>query len=243
MIRRVSLFATCLVDLFFPEVGDSVVEVLRRAGVDVEFPRDQTCCGQPAFNAGYVDEARRVATKWLRDFEGAEAVVVPSGSCATMVRRFYGQLFADDLSRHAAAEAMAGRVFEFSQFLVDIAKVEDVGAELRERVTVHDGCHALRELGIRDQPRRLLRRVRGLELVEMKGADRCCGFGGTFAIEFGGISAAMVDDKIAAIHATGATSVVSTDCSCLMHVRGRLQRIDSSVRCRHVAEVLASGAR
>lgn len=242
-MTRVSLFATCLVDLFFPEVGDAVVEVLRRAGVGVDFPEAQTCCGQPAFNAGFHAEAREVARKWVRDFESADAIVVPSGSCATMIRRFHPDLFAGDPALRAASEAIGERTYELSQFLVRVLQVEDFDAELRERVTVHDGCHALRELGIREEPRRLLRRVRGLELVEMAGADRCCGFGGTFAVDFGGISSAMADDKVAAIRASGASTVVSTDCSCLMHVRGRLQRLGSAVRCRHLAEVLAGGAR
>ncbi len=239
MARRVSLFATCLVDQLFPSVGLAVAEVLERLGWTVEFPEGQTCCGQPAFNSGYWDEARQVARHCLQVFREAEYVVVPSGSCAAMVSRHYRELFHKEPEVLAEAEALAGRVWEFSRFLLEVARVEDVGARYDGIVTYHDGCHALRELGIREGPRRLLAHVRGLVLKEMDIAEECCGFGGTFSVKFPEISGAMARTKIASILRTGADTVVSTDSSCLMQLRGALLRAGASVRTLHLAEVLA----
>ncbi len=213
-----------------------MVRVLRRIGCEVYFPEEQTCCGQPAFNSGYWDEARPVAQQFLKVFEKAELVVGPSGSCVTMVRKFYPELMGDP--------SLAGlrKFYEFSEFLCDVAKVEDVGASFAHKVTVHDSCHALRELGIREGPRRLLKNVRGLELVEMRNSDECCGFGGTFAVKFGMISAAMGDTKSENAIASGAEFVTSVDPSCLMHLDGVLRRKNAAVQTIHLAEILASEA-
>ena len=223
---RVSIFVTCIVDQVFPRVGIAMAEVLERAGCEIDFRQDQTCCGQPAFNSGYVDEARRVAAHFLKVFDGAEYIVVPSGSCASMLSHHY--------------DRPDPRVWEFSKFLVDVLHVEDVGARLDRVVTYHDSCHALRELKIKDVPRRLLANVRGLRLAEMDAAEECCGFGGTFSVKFPDISGAMARTKIDSIVRSGADTVVSIDSSCLMQLQGALSRAGSSIRTMHLAEVLAS---
>jgi L-lactate dehydrogenase complex protein LldE len=228
---RVSLFVTCIVDQVFPRVGMAMAEVLERAGCEVEFREAQTCCGQPAFNSGYRDEARDVARHFLKVFEGAEYIVVPSGSCTSMIAHHY----ADVLEGHHEK-----RVWEFSSFLVDVLKVDDVGAKLDRVVTYHDSCHALRELKIHDAPRRLLQNVRGLRLAEMDAAQECCGFGGTFSVKFADVSGAMARTKIDSILRTGADTVVSIDSSCLMQLQGVLSRTGSTVKTMHLAEVLAS---
>jgi L-lactate dehydrogenase complex protein LldE len=240
MGQRVSLFVTCLVDQLFPKVGMAMVEVLERLGYTVDFPENQTCCGQPAFNSGYRAEARAVARHFLDVFQEAEYIVTPSGSCASMAGHHFAELFQKEPETLERARALGQRVWEFSKFLVEVAGVEDVGARLEEVVTFHDGCHALRELGVRDQPRRLLARVRGLELREMQPAEECCGFGGTFSVKFAELSGAMARTKIEAILRTGARAVVSTDSSCLMQIQGALSRDGSPVRTMHLAEVLAS---
>jgi len=240
MSQRVSLFVTCIVDQIFPKIGLAVAEVLERLGFSVDFPEAQTCCGQPAFNSGYPDEARAVARHFLDVFEASETIVVPSGSCASMISRHFPDLFRDDPPALARAESLARRVWEFSAFLTQVAGAEDVGARLDAVVTFHDGCHALRELGIQDGPRRLLARVRGLELREMQPAAECCGFGGTFSVKFAELSGAMARAKIDAIARTGADTVVSLDPSCLMQIRGALSRAGSNIRTLHLAEVLAS---
>lgn len=226
MKPRVSIFVTCLVDQFFPGAGMAMAEVLERAGCEIEFREGQTCCGQPAFNSGFVQEAREVEQYFLKVFEGAEHIVVPSGSCAAMIAHHYAE--------------PDPRVWEFSQFLVNFLKIEDVGARFEGVVTYHDSCHALRELRIKDAPRRLLRNVRGLELVEMEPAEECCGFGGTFSVKFPDISGAMARTKIDAILRTGAQTVVSIDSSCLMQIQGALSRAGAATRTMHLAEVLAS---
>lgn len=237
---NVSLFVTCLVDLFFPEVGEATVQVLRRLGVTVDFPAGQTCCGQPAFNSGYWGEARAAAQHFLDVFENAAGpLVTPSGSCAFMVKHEYPRLFADDVKQHARAVALAERVYELSDFLVNVLGVQDVGARYRGRCTYHASCHLTRGLGVVEPPLHLLRAVEGLECVEMSDADRCCGFGGTFAVKMAEVSSAMVEDKIAAIRETGADTVVACDMGCLMQITGALQRVDPSIRGRHLAQVLA----
>lgn len=240
MSKRVSLFVTCIVDQLFPKVGMAMAGVLERLGYQVDFPEDQTCCGQPAFNSGYRAEARAVARHFLDTFESSEAIVVPSGSCTAMVTHHFAELFGKEPDTLARVHAVGKRVWEFSSFLTDVAGVEDVGARLEEVVTFHDGCHGLRELGIRSAPRRLLACVRGLELREMLPAEECCGFGGTFAVKFAELSGAMARTKIEAIERTGAKTVVSLDPSCLMQIQGALMRAGSSVRTMHLAEVLAS---
>lgn len=240
MALRVSLFVTCIVDQLFPDVGMAMAEVLERAGCEVDFLEAQTCCGQPAFNSGYREEARAVATHFLDVFDGAEYIVVPSGSCASMASHHYRELFREDPQRLRQAERIAPRIFEFSKFLVEVARVEDVGARFEHVITYHDSCHALRELKIKDAPRRLLAHVRGLELREMDAAEECCGFGGTFSVKFPGVSGGMARAKIDSIMRTGADAVVSIDSSCLMQLRGALSRAGLPVRTLHLAEVLAS---
>lgn len=233
---RVSLFVTCVVDQVFPQVGIAMAEVLERAGCEVEFREAQTCCAQPAFNSGYRDEARTVAEHFLTTFEGAENIVVPSGSCCSMISHHFAELFPGDKRVHE----LEPRVFEFSQFLIDVLKVEDVGASFDGLVTYHDSCHALRELKIKDGPRKLLQNVRGLQLVEMEPAEECCGFGGTFSVKFPEISGGMARTKIDAIERTGAGTVVSIDSSCLMQLQGALRRAGSKIQTMHLAEVLAA---
>jgi L-lactate dehydrogenase complex protein LldE len=239
---RVALFVTCLVDQFFPSVGEATVRLLRRLGVDVEFPEGQTCCGQPAFNTGYWNEAREVAARMLTIFEPYDYVVAPSGSCVTMVKHFYADLFRPDEKKLRQAASLGAKTYELSQFLIHVLKKEDVGARFNARVTYHDSCHGLRGLGIADEPRRLLRAVRGLELAEMESSDHCCGFGGTFAIKMADISVAIVREKVETIRRTGARYVVGLDTSCLMQIAGLLHRQKIPIRTLHLAEVLSRQA-
>jgi L-lactate dehydrogenase complex protein LldE len=232
MAARVSLFVTCIVDQVFPNVGIAMAGILERLGYRVEFPEAQTCCGQPAFNSGYRDEARSVAQHFLKVFRDAEYVVVPSGSCAAMIAHHYAELFDD-------AQALP-RVFEFSQFLLEVAGVDDLGARFEGVVTYHDSCHALRDLKIKQGPRRLLSKVQGLELREMDIAEECCGFGGTFSVKFAEVSGSMARTKIDSILRTKADTVVSIDSSCLMQLQGAMSRAGLPIRTLHLAEVLAS---
>jgi L-lactate dehydrogenase complex protein LldE len=218
----------------------AMASVLERLGYRVDFPENQTCCGQPAFNNGYWAEARNVARHFLDTFENSERIVAPSGSCTAMVVNHYAELFRNEPEVLLRIEALRARIWEFSAFLTDVAAVEDVGAKMEEVVTFHDGCHALRELGIHNGPRRLLARVRGLELREMEPAGECCGFGGTFSVKFDELSRNMARSKVEAIVRTGAGVVVSLDPSCLMQIRGALDRAGARVRTLHLAEVLAS---
>jgi L-lactate dehydrogenase complex protein LldE len=238
---RVALFVTCLVDQLWCSVGTSTVKVLERAGCTVEFDERQTCCGQPAFNTGYRSDARKVAERFIKVFEesDAEAIVSPSGSCTAMVHHF-PELFPESLEWQLRARAIAERTFELSSFLVHVLKKQDVGAKFHGRVTWHDACHALRDLSIRNEPRTLIRNVRGAELVEMENADACCGFGGTFSVKYPEISVAILDQKIEAIERSGVDAVISGDASCLMQIGGRLSRIGSKTRVMHLAELLAS---
>jgi L-lactate dehydrogenase complex protein LldE len=238
---KVGLFVTCLVDQLWSSVGTSTVEVLRRAGCEVEFDERQTCCGQPAFNTGYRTEARRVAQRFIELCEDSDAefIVSPSGSCTAMVHH-YESLFSDDDTWRPRAHAVAGRTFELSSFLVRELKLTDVGARFKGRVTWHDACHGLRELGVHNEPRTLIRQVRDAEFVELANADACCGFGGTFSVKYPEISAAILDQKIEAIERAGVDAVVSGDASCLMQIGGRLSRIGSKARVMHLAELLAS---
>jgi L-lactate dehydrogenase complex protein LldE len=238
---RVSLFVTCLVDQFHPEIGLDVVRVLERLGVECDFPAAQTCCGQPAYNAGCPEEARTVARQFLRAFRDAPHIVAPSGSCVSFAKLHLPSLFEPGSAEHGDAVAIAGRLHEFSQFLVGTLGVEDVGAAFPHRVTYHDSCHLLRELGVKDEPRRLLSRVRGLELVEMSASETCCGFGGVFAIKQPEISAAMAGDKVDRVRQSGAECVVAGDTGCLMNIRGLMRRRGMGVRAMHLAEVLAAG--
>ncbi len=238
---RVSLFITCLVDQLWPSIGTSAVEVLRRAGCEVTFDARQTCCGQPAFNTGYRSDARKLAKRFIEIFEDAQAdvIVSPSGSCTAMVQHFQA-LFADDEEWRGRAANIAKRTHEFGSFLVNVLGVEDVGASYQGRVTWHDACHGLRDLHLREEPRRLIRGVRGAEFVELPNADACCGFGGTFSVKYPEISVAILDEKIAAIERANVKAVVSADASCLMQINGRLTRNHSAVRAMHLAELLAA---
>src|SRR5713226_734398 len=247
---RVSLFITCLVDQLFPEVGEAMVTTLRRLGIEVSFNDAQTCCGQIAFNTGYRPEARAMAEHFIKVFENdtADFIVAPSGSCTAMVRNFYGELFHGSDSPKGRGndnewcERFGGikpRLREFSEFIVNELGVEDVGARFPFRVTYHDACHLLRELGISDQPRRLIRAVRDLDFVEMEAPDTCCGFGGTFSVKYGEISNAILQEKLARITNSGAEYVVANDSSCLMQIAGGLSRVGSQVKTMHLAELLA----
>jgi L-lactate dehydrogenase complex protein LldE len=235
---RVGLFVTCLVDLFRPSVGWAAVKLLEDAGCMVGVP-SQTCCGQPAYNSGDRSLAKDLALQAIEAFASYDYVVVPSGSCAGMLAKHYPALFADDPPLAGKANEFATKVYELSQFLVDVMQVAEVDATFARHVTLHQSCSGLRELGIADQPRKLLKSVRGLDLVEMAESDRCCGFGGTFAVKYAEISTAIVDEKTANIEACGASVLVASDLGCLMHMAGRLARQGSAVEARHFAEVLA----
>ena len=238
---RVGLFVTCLVDQLWPGVGVSTLEVLRRVGCEVEFDERQTCCGQPAFNTGFSAEARKLAERFIQICEEskAQAIVSPSGSCTAMVHH-YPALFPDDPHWRQRARKVAERTFELSSFLVRVLKVDDVGARWPGRVTWHDACHALRDLNVQSEPRRLIGNVRETEFVELENADSCCGFGGTFSVKYPEISVAILDQKIEAIEKAGVQAVISGDASCLMQIGGRLSRNGSGVRAMHLAELLAS---
>jgi L-lactate dehydrogenase complex protein LldE len=224
---RVSLFVTCFNDTLFPQTGRAVVRLLERLGCEVDFPLEQTCCGQMHMNSGYAREGAALARRFGRVFAGAEVVVTPSASCAGMLR-------------HQLADAERPPVYELSEFLIDFLRVEDVGAYFPHRVTFHPTCHALRELEVGDRPFRLLRAVRGIELVELPEAGECCGFGGTFAVKNAEVSAAMLADKVRGVLDTGAEVVCAADNSCLMHIGGGLSRQRTGVRAMHLAEVLAT---
>jgi L-lactate dehydrogenase complex protein LldE len=234
---NITLFIPCFVDALYPQVGISVVRILERLGHTIEVAEDLNCCGQPGFNSGCWLEARLVAERVLDQLSDAEVVVIPSGSCGAMLKRFYPELFARTVCE-AAARTLAHKVFEFAEFLVDRLGVTDLGARFPARVTFHDGCHSLREMGIKQAPRRLLAHVRELELVEMK-QEICCGFGGTFSAKFPMISSAMGEVKCAAALETGAEYIVSCDSSCLMHMQGLIDRQGLKLRTLHLAEVLA----
>jgi len=235
---KVTLFIPCFVDLMFPKVGISMVEILERLGHQIDCPENIACCGQPAFNSGYWEEAREVATKVLDTLKYSEVVVIASGSCGAMLKVFYSELFAGT-NYAEGAKILASKCYEFSDFLVNKLGVADLGSRFPAKVTFHDGCHGLRELGNKRPARELLAKVRGLELVEMKDAEVCCGFGGTFAAKFPMISTAMGEVKCASAFETGADYIVSNDSSCLMQVQGLLSRQGSKVKTIHLAEVLA----
>jgi L-lactate dehydrogenase complex protein LldE len=237
---KIALFVTCVNDLVFPGTGRAVVRILERLGHTVDFPVGQTCCGQAHANSGYREEALPLVANFVKTFEGYDAVVGPSGSCVAMVRDAYPRLSEPDAGLRAAVDALAPRTYELSELLVDVLGVTDVGAAFPHRVTYHPTCHGLRMLRLGDRPRRLLRAVRGLELIELPGAEECCGFGGTFALKNAGVSGAMLADKCAAITGTGAEYVAAVDNSCLAHIGGGLSRGGTGVRPIHYAEILAA---
>jgi L-lactate dehydrogenase complex protein LldE len=236
---RVSIFITCLVDEFHPEVGQAMLAVLDRLGIGYDFPRGQTCCGQPAFNSGCRAEATRIARHFVTAFAGSGTIVAPSGSCAEMVKKHVPSLFAEGSHEREEAEAVAERVREFSDFLVNVVKVVDVGARFPHRLTYHDSCHLLRGLGIRREPRALLAAVREASVVDLPSSDSCCGFGGTFAVKYPAISGEMGREKLQHAMQTGAEYLVACDTGCLMHLRGMIARHDLPLRALHLAEVLA----
>ena len=236
---RVGLFVTCLVDLMRPSVGFAAVKLLREAGCDVEVPEAQTCCGQPAFNSGDRSDAAAIARRAIAAFRGFDYVVAPSGSCAGMLRKHYPELFPEGSPDRAAAEDLSARTHELVSFLADVRGMKRVEAAFPGAVTYHDSCSGLRELGIKRQPRALLGSVEGLKLVEMRGSEICCGFGGTFCVKYPDISNDMVEKKAADIEATGASVLLAGDMGCLMNMAGKLKRRGSGVQARHVAEVLA----
>ena len=240
MAETVQLFVTCLIDSFFPQIGEAMVNVLNRAGARVEFPSAQTCCGQPAFNAGLRSEARPLAKHTIEVFEKTSGdLIIPSGSCAAMVRHGYLELFKDDPAWLRRAEALAKRTYEFSEYLVDVRGISAIGARWPGRLTYHPSCHLLRGLGVDRQPRALLAAVREAEIVELPESEDCCGFGGVFSVEHPELSAEFLKRKIANFEKTESPTLVVADAGCLMHIQGGLRRQGKSQRVVHIAEVLA----
>lgn len=237
--ERVGLFVTCLADLFRPSVGIAAARLIGRAGFRVEVPDAQTCCGQPAYNSGDLRTARAVAQGVVEAFEGFDHVVAPSGSCAGMLKVHFPRLFAGDPAWAPRADALAAKTSELLAFLADAGGARGLGASFPHRVAYHDSCSSLREMGVRDQPRRLLAEVDGLELREIEDAEACCGFGGTFCVKYPDVSAKMASEKTARIRATGADTLLAGDLGCLLNLAGRLHREGGGIACRHVAEVLA----
>ncbi|HET7272366.1 MAG TPA: (Fe-S)-binding protein [Rubrobacter sp.] len=237
-----ALFVPCYVDQINPEVGVSVVRVLRRLGVDLIYPEGQTCCGQPAFNSGFFDEARSIGRRFLDVFERErfDYIVCPSGSCTTMVSHYYPFIFKELPEERERSEVLGERVREFSDFLVNVVGEKELGARLEGRAVFHCGCHQRRELGILEEPRELLGNVDGLDLVEWQNEELCCGFGGTFAVKMPAVSTAMADEKVKALEKSGADALISCDSSCLMHLGGRLKRTGHDTRVLHLAQVLDS---
>lgn len=236
---RVALFVTCLVDLFRPSVGFAAVKLLEAAGCSVHVPKDQTCCGQPAFNTGNVKDARRMARRVMDTFEDFDYTVLPSGSCAAMMKHHYPNLFADDPSLAKRAGRFSEKVFELVSFLTDIRKVETVPGSFNGSVTYHDSCSGLRKLGIKKQPRQLLQSIPGLQLIEMKHPEVCCGFGGAFSVKFPDISRRMADDKALDIQTTGADMVLAGDMGCILNISDALKHVRAGIEAAHVAEILA----
>ncbi|MFI6938551.1 (Fe-S)-binding protein [Streptomyces sp. NPDC050418] len=237
---RVALFATCVNDAVYPSTAIATVKLLERLGLDVDFPMGQTCCGQAQYNTGYRRETEPLVRRMARVFEGYDYVVTPSGSCVAMVRDNYPRIADKNPDLAPASRSLVPRVLELTEFLVDVLKVTDVGAYYPHTVTYHPSCHGLRMLRLGERPRRLLEAVKGLELVELPGAEECCGFGGTFAVKNPDVSTAMGSDKIRNAASTGADVLCGADNSCLMHLGGMLRRQDSSLRALHIAEILAS---
>ena len=236
---KVSLFVTCLVDQFYPQIALSAVKILEQLGIDVHFDVRQTCCGQPAFNSGFTEEAKQVGCSLLDIYKDQEWIVTPSGSCCSMMKVFLPEMLSEDPRYSELAQNVSTRVWEFSDFLVSVLKVESTGASFQARATYHDSCHLLRELGIKEPPRKLLDSVAGLDLQEMENSEQCCGFGGTFSVKFSEVSSEMGRKKLQAIEQTGAQYVIAADASCLMHLEGLINRQKSQLKTMHIAEVLA----
>jgi len=236
----IQLFIPCFVDQLYPQTGFNMVKLLEKLGCTVQYNTNQTCCGQPAYNAGFWDDAKDVCTKFINDFKGSDYIVAPSASCVGFVRNYYPRLL-DNSSYHNEVKELQKRTYEFSEFLVNVLKVENVGASFHAKATYHDSCAGLRECKIKTEPRKLLSHVKGLELVEMNDVETCCGFGGTFAVKFEAISVAMADQKINNALAAGAECIISTDLSCLMHLDGVIKNKGYKLQTMHLADVLANG--
>ncbi|MCP8968486.1 (Fe-S)-binding protein [Ectobacillus ponti] len=236
---KVSLFITCLVDMFQPNVGKATVELLERLGCEVDFPASQVCCGQPAYNSGYVEESKEAAKNMIRAFERSGIVVTPSGSCATMFQE-YPHLFKGDPEWEQKARQLADKTYELTQFIVDVLGITDVGARLNGKATYHTSCHMTRLLGVKEAPFILLSNVKGLEMETLPNAQNCCGFGGTFSVKMTPISEQMVDEKVESAMATGADYLIGADCGCLLNIGGRMERLGKPVKVMHIAEVLNS---
>jgi len=237
---NIQLFIPCFVDQLYPQTAFNMIKVLEKAGCTVSYNSLQTCCGQPAFNAVFWDEAKSVCIKFIRDFEGSEYVVTPSASCAGFVRNYYSSLL-DNSSVHNDIKELSKRIYEFSEFMVNVLQIENIGSVLKGKGTYHDSCAGLRECGIKNEPRRLLSQVKGLEMVELEDVETCCGFGGTFAVKFEPISIAMAEQKVENALATRADYLISTDLSCLMHLDGYIKNKGYKIQSMHIADVLASG--
>lgn len=237
---KVQLFIPCFIDQLYPQVGMNTVKILEKVGCEVTYNQNQTCCGQPAYNAGFISDAKKVSEKFLDDFSGSEYIVAPSGSCIGYVRNSFDEIF-DNTSCHNDAKAVSKRSFELTEFLVEIMKIEDIGATLNAKATYHDACGALRECGIKSSPRKLLSNVKGLELIEMKECETCCGFGGTFAVKYEPISIGMAQTKINSAIETGAEYIISTDISCLMHLEGHIKHRNLDLKTAHIADILTMG--
>ena len=237
---KVQLFIPCFIDQLYPQVAFNTVKVLEKAGCTVAYNTQQTCCGQPAFNAGFWGESKDVCTKFVQDFDGADYIVSPSASCAGFIRNNYGKLFENNAFQ-SPAKKVSSQIFELSEFLVKILGITDLGASFNGKVTFHDSCAGLRECNIKAEPRALLSEVAGLELVEMNDTETCCGFGGSFAVKYDTISVAMADQKIDNAIATEAEFIISTDMSCLMHLDGRVNHNGQQIKVIHLADILASG--
>jgi len=237
---KVNLFIPCFIDQVFPETGFNMVKVLEKLGCEINYNPNQTCCGQPSFNSGFWSEAREVGEKFIKDFSDYNYVVGPSGSCVGFVRNFYSQLF-DNSALHNDCKQLQKNTYEFTEFLVHVLNVTDVGAVFNGIATYHDACGALRECKIKKEPRMLLEKVKGLQLKEMNQCETCCGFGGTFAVKYESISSAMADQKVENAIATGAEYIISTDSSCLMHIDGYIKKHNKAIKVMHIADVLSQG--
>lgn len=236
----VQIFIPCFIDQLYPQTAFNMIRLLEKAGCTVDYNPEQTCCGQPAFNAGFRDESKEVCSKFIKDFRGAEYIVAPSASCVGFVRNYYMEMFGNS-SVHNEVKELGKKTYELTDFLVNVLQIDDFGAKFDAAVTYHDSCAALRECRIKKEPRKLLEKVKGLELVEMNDVETCCGFGGTFAVKFEPISVGMADQKAVNASATGAKYIVSTDHSCLMHLDGYIRKKGINLRTMHIADVLVSG--
>jgi L-lactate dehydrogenase complex protein LldE len=237
---KVQLFIPCFVDQLYASTAMNMVKILEKAGCEVTYNPKQTCCGQPAYNAGYIKECKSVSEKFINDFEGVDYIVSPSGSCTGFIRNSFEEIFSDTTTL-VASNKIAKRTYEITEFLVDVLKITDFGAQLNGKATYHDACGALRECGIKKSPRALLEKVKGLDLVEMNESETCCGFGGTFSVKFEPISIGMAQSKVQNAMATNADYILSTDVSCLMHIEGYIKKNNLPIKCMHVVDAIASG--